>query len=658
MQSPSAAPALVARIAQFLRGYPPFSYLSPTQLASLARGCEVRYLPPQAQVFEQGEPALERFFVVHKGAVRLFRTDEGGQQRLVDQLDEGDVFGIRPLIARQAYAVTARASEETLVYALSIADFEPVMDANPRVSRFLTESFAAGVRNPLKPWAPGRTLIEAEARGAVDATPAGAFGGGSEQARIPVRRRPIRCKPTASVRAAAVKMSREGVGSIVVTDGEGRPLGIITDRDMRRMVVTGLYPGDAPVSEIMSQPVVTIAPDPPVTDVQLEMLRHRISHLVFTTDGTPDTKVLGVLTNRDLLIAVGNSPAAIVAEVYRARDGAALARLRTRAEAWLRPIVEQRGSVYEVAKIITEVNDQITRRAVILALDGLKREGHPAPALAFCWMSLGSHARGEQLLRTDQDHALLIADGPAEELEAARAYYVTLGERVAALLAECGYERCVGDMMATNQAWCLSRSEWLARLGEWIGSPNGDHLLNASTLLDRRPLAGDLSLGRGFVEASRELVAGESIFLAFLASAALDNPPPLSFFRNFVVESSGEHKDSFDIKQRAMLPLADAARVLTLAAGASDPPNTVDRYDRLRALEPRNADVYLAAAQAYDTLMLFRARQGLADGSDGRYFRIRELSKLERLQLRNTFSPINDLLAILKMRFQLQMISK
>ena len=36
------------------------------------------------------------------------------------------------------------------------------------------------------------------------------------------------------------------------------------------------------------------------------------------------------------------------------------------------------------------------------------------------------------------------------------------------------------------------------------------------------------------------------------------------FFRNLVLEKNGEHKDSFDIKLRAMMPLADAARVLIL----------------------------------------------------------------------------------------------
>ena len=656
MQPPHAAPALTARIADFLSAYPPFSYLTAEQLGSVSRTAVVKYLAPQGTVFSQGDEPLDRFFVVNKGAIGVFRTDD--TLRLVDQLDEGDVFGIRPLIAQQRYAVTARASEESLLYAIAIADFEPLIEANPQVGRFLTQSFAAGVRNPTNPQDPGRALNESEALQEVYTTYNERREQLLDQTRITINRKAVRCKSDATVQEAAVKMSRAGVGSIVVTEGKKRPIGILTDRDLRRMVVTGLYASSEPVAEIMSSPVVTVRPDPRVVEVQLIMLRHRISHLVVTADGTPLSKCLGVITNRDVLLALGNSPAAIVAEIERAKDGAELSRLRLRAEQWLRPIVDQRGSVYSAAKIMTEVNDQISRRCITLTLEVMKDEGLDPPPLAFCWLSLGSQARGEQLLRTDQDHAIVIADGEPEVLAKARDFYVGLGRRVSASLAEIGFERCVGDMMAANPNWCLSLREWSAALNEWVKNPNGSNLLNASTLLDRRPLAGDLELGRRLVDQTAGLVRGENLFLAFLAKAAVDNPPPLSFFRSFVVESSGEHKDDFDIKQRAMLSLADAARVLTLGEGIGDPPNTIDRYDRLREAEPRNAEVYHAAAQAYDTLMLFRARQGLGDGTDGRYFKIRDLSKLERLQLRNTFRPIDDLLSILKMRFSLQMLSQ
>jgi CBS domain-containing protein len=81
------------------------------------------------------------------------------------------------------------------------------------------------------------------------------------------------------------------------------------------------------------------------------------------------------------------------------------------------------------------------------------------------------------------------------------------------------------------------------------------------------------------------------------------NPAPLSFFRNFVVESSGEHKDEFDLKLRAMLPLVDAARVLVLQQQIAGANNTVDRYLKLAEKDTANAELYTDAAEGYEILM-------------------------------------------------------
>ena len=652
MSAPSPAPALTARIADFLRRFPPFSYLAARDLLTLSSQVVVKYAPPQTELFAQDSRPQTYFFVVRKGAVRLFRADETVQ--LYDQLDAGDVFGLRPWIANRPYTVTARASEESLLYAIPFVAFEPLIERYGAIGRYLATSFAGGVRNP-----------DAD-DGSAPASRAlyddlGKLNDRKDQltdlTRVPVRRTPLTVPPEESIRSVAESMTQRRVGSVVVVDEADLPLGVVTDRDLRRLVVTGEHSPDDAIGEIMNAPVTTIAPDQRAVDVQLAMVRGRVHHLVVTADGTPDSAVVGVLSNRDLLVALGSSPAAVVAEIGFAQTSTELSRLRERAEQWLRPIVDQRGSMYAAAKIMTEVNDQVTRRAIRLALDELTDAGESVPKLAFCWLSLGSHGRGEQLLRTDQDHAIVFADGTGAEEEVARKFYVALAERTSQLLEETGYERCVGDMMAANPAWCLSLREWEAELGGWVANPSGSSLLNASTLLDRRPTYGDLALGESLIERCSELTRGQRLFQAFLARAAIDNPPPLSFFRSFVVESGGEHEDEFDIKQRAMLPLVDAARVLTIDQGLGHLNNTVDRYDALAEAEPQNAEMYAAAAQAYDTLMLFRARQGLGDGSEGRYFRIKELNKLERLQLRNTFRPIAELLSALKIRFQLSILA-
>ena len=129
------------------------------------------------------------------------------------------------------------------------------------------------------------------------------------------------------------------------------------------------------------------------------------------------------------------------------------------------------------------------------------------------------------------------------------------------------------------------------------------------------------------------------------------------FFRNFIVEHDGEHKNEFDIKARAMMPLTDAARVLILAAKVTGINNTFKRFEHLASLEPAKKELYDQAAEAYEILMRYRALQGLKHKDSGRFFKPDELNKTQRLMLRNSFRPIKDLQNILVIRFQLNLLS-
>jgi CBS domain-containing protein len=141
--------------------------------------------------------------------------------------------------------------------------------------------------------------------------------------------------------------------------------------------------------------------------------------------------------------------------------------------------------------------------------------------------------------------------------------------------------------------------------------------------------------------------------LNFLAKNALLNPPPLGFFRNFIVEKSGEHRDKFDIKLRAMMPLADIARLLVLSHRVVGINNTFKRFEKLSELEPNYKDLFLEAGKAYEILMRIRAIEGLHSENSGRYITPESLGKLQRQLLKNTFAPIDELQKILRVRFQL-----
>ena len=123
-----------------------------------------------------------------------------------------------------------------------------------------------------------------------------------------------------------------------------------------------------------------------------------------------------------------------------------------------------------------------------------------------------------------------------------------------------------------------------------------------------------------------------------------------------MVEKSGEHADDFDIKARAMMPLADAARVLILSSKVGGVNNTFRRFDKLAELEPQNKALYEQASDAYEILMRYRAYYGLQQGDSWRYISPEALSKMERLNLRNSFRPIRELQSLLSTRFSLSYI--
>lgn len=639
--------AIPTRIYRFLKDHPPFSFLPKDELTQLSEEAAVRYCRPEETIFKQGSPTLNCIFIVREGAVQLLREAEP-EPILVDECDEGDVFGIRPLLAEEVYALTAMAVEECLLYEINTEGIRSHLADNPQVAWYLAQSFAAGMRNRFSKSKKGRIFTE-NSQLMEDSFQL------VEVKSIERSRPPVTCFPRTSAQDAARIMKKNSVGSIVVTDDLANPIGIVTDRDLRNQIVTGEKELGTPVSEIMSHPVITALPSLTVADVQLEMMRHGIHHLVLTEDGTNNSKIEGIISEHDLLVVQGNNPAILVREINRCVEGKQLRAVREKAERLLRKYLQQEVAINFICNVMSEINDALICRSIELSILELKKLGEETPSTEWCWLALGSEGRKEQLLRTDQDNALVFNDD-SDTLEETRAYFLLLAKKVNDLLSECGFEYCPADMMASNPKWCLSLSEWRNQFSEWILKPTDMNIMLSNIFFDYRPIFGESGLADELTSHIFDELGNTDIFLALHSKEVLKKKPPLTFFRNFVVEKSGEHKNEFDIKARAMMPLADAARVLILHSKEPAVNNTFHRFDRLAQLDPNNHELFEQAADAYEILVRYRAIQGLKNQDSGRFFNPSELTKMERLNLRNCFKPISALHELLKVRFRHGMI--
>ena len=142
-------------------------------------------------------------------------------------------------------------------------------------------------------------------------------------------------------------------------------------------------------------------------------------------------------------------------------------------------------------------------------------------------------------------------------------------------------------------------------------------------------------------------------FYTQLASGALQNPSPTGFFRQFLVEQDGKHKDFFDVKKRALMPFTDAARVLVLLHHVKSINNTAERYEKLAELEPNNRELFLSCSYAAKALLKFRTKQGLMRNDSGRFIALDSLSKAEKVKLKRTFKTLKEVQELLALRFKL-----
>ncbi|MCH7413019.1 DUF294 nucleotidyltransferase-like domain-containing protein [Belliella sp. R4-6] len=639
---------IVNRVKEFLKRFPPFTFLNDATLGLVAKEVEVKYFAKEEFLFRQGDAAQNFFFVLKEGIVQLAEYRDG-VEKVVEVCDEGDVFGVLALLGKRPYILNAQAKEDSLVYAIPVGIFEKILEENSRVSLYFAAGFASGqvvVRSDLSKSQKARSEFKelSKDNGLL------IFTGQSD---LNFSTDVLCCLVGKSIGEAAKAMSEKGVGSVIIVDESKHPLGIITDKDIRNKVVAQGLSYDTLVEKIMTNPVITKSKDAGFSDLYLTMIKNRLHHLIFTEDGSSQSPVTGILSDHDILLSQGNSPAVLINALMNTWDIHEMAKVRNRAELLLKYYLENEVAMDFVANIISEINDIIIQRAIKIAKNKHDPSFPEASKVKFCFLSLGSEGREEQLLRTDLDNAIVYEDVTPSKEEEVQKYMLLIAEEVIETLLICGFQPCPADMMANNPKWCQPLSKWKQYFSDWIISPNQKALLHATIFFDFRPVFGHRTLADQMTDHIYQEITGKTIFLNFLAKNALLNPAPLGFFRNFIVERTGEHRDKFDIKLRAMMPLADIARILVLSHKIVGINNTFKRFEKLAELEPNHQELMLEAGKAYEILMRMRAIEGMRSDSGGRYIQPEVLGKLQRQLLKNTFAPIDELQKIMRVRFQL-----
>ncbi|WP_461209718.1 putative nucleotidyltransferase substrate binding domain-containing protein [Desulfocurvus sp. DL9XJH121] len=630
--------AQASELVPFLKRTLPFSDLPDAVLMRLAGTCSIDFQPGGTRLLVQGETVISHVLVIRSGAVKLYLSRGQGEDKPIDYRGEGQAVGALGAIRDAPASLSAVTIEDSFFFRIPAPEFRELIKDHPAVAQFYLHSFSEDYISK------AFSELRRQHADLCAASPLYLF---STRVGEVVKRAPVSIQSGKSIRDAARLMEDEGIGSILVTAPDGSEEGIVTDKDLRRAVAEG-EPYEAPVEHVMSSPLASVSGRESCFDALLKMMDAQIHHLAVTREG----RVTGMVTSHDIMLLSGRSPVSLFREILSVRSLEELHPLSRKVPLTVGGLIEEGAKAGNITRMITVLNDLILEKL----LNMLQEQMGPPP-VAFCWILMGSEGRKEQTFHTDQDNALVYRD-PTGEDEAARAreYFQAFTEAAMEHLAQCGYPPCPGGMMASNPQWRQPFSVFRDKFELMIMRPEPREVLHSTIFFDFRPGYGAASLGDALRNHVTAHAAREEVFLRLLARDCLTVRPPLSFFRGFIVEKDGEHKDTLDIKGQGLTPFVDFARLFALRHGIRET-NTLDRLEILREQRHVAPDLAVEAVEAYEFLMQLRLVHQMGQINRGQAPDNRmnpaHLSDLEKQTLKEAFGVVNGLQAFIKDVFSL-----
>ena len=622
----------------FLAHLHPFSQLPEPELERLARALTVGHYQAGEVVLKAGEPPA-CLYLVMDGAVWEVENDQTLPPRLaegaLDAIKRGNnaalVCVVAPYTSEDVFDVPALlegisqrtfiASEPTRCYRLPRELFLQAVQTQPALASAYPQKISQRM---------------AALRGAEQARDVAAFTVAKIQdAYI---HPPVFVAADASIHQAALAMKEHKTNSVLVRcDDE---IGIVTATDLREAAIVQRQSVDAPVGPLATYELIGMGPDEFLFNALLRMTHHNINRLVIRDGPT----IHGILEQIDLLSYLSNHSHLIALQIERA--------VSTEDLKWAsRDLVNVIGDLHHqgvkiryIMQLVSELNRKMLRKLFDLLT--------PPDLLAnACLLVLGSEGREEQVLKTDQDNALILRDG-FSHLDLER-----LTREFTECLLEFGYPRCPGNIMVSNPYWTKSVTAFKNELFQWVVHPTPESFLQFAIFCDAAAVAGDDNLLRHVKDHMHRLLGDHRAFYSQFAKATVAFETPLGFFTNFVLE---KNRNELDLKKGGIFPIVHGVRSLALEYRLPQS-NTIDR---ILALSQRNLfqpSFGLELIEAFTYLSTLRTEAGLEKALQGlpqdNYLNPKSLNKLKRELLRDSFKVVNEFKKFITYHFKLGMIS-
>jgi signal-transduction protein with cAMP-binding, CBS, and nucleotidyltransferase domain len=400
-------------------------------------------------------------------------------------------------------------------------------------------------------------------------------------------------------------ISQAKVSALTVVDAEGRPIGMLTERDLVNAIAhRGKAALDLSVHDVMSRPVQTVAASDFVHVALGRMARLGIRHLVVVDEAR---RAVGMITGRALLQLRSRETTLLADGVATAKTAFDLYRVKLALPELVRHLMAEGLGTLQISALISATVKGVVGRAAELVVQTLADDGWGDAPAPFCLLVLGSVGRGETLLGGDQDTALIWEGDKSQD-----PWFAEFGRRVSQLLADSGIPLCQGKVMASEEFWRRPLEDWKHEITRWVDKAMPETMLNVDIFFDFAPAYGEARLANE-LKAHAVATAGSSpFFLRMLAGEVERAEPPIGVLGGFDLDDG-----RLGLKLHGLLPLVNATRVMALK-GKIEASSTADRLAGLVKQEMIVETDALETRDFHEFFLTLLLEQQLFDLSENR----------------------------------------
>ena len=596
----------------------PFDCLDASEQRLVRDQVNVAYFRPGEVLLDAGD-VPQHLFVLIKGYVQQFDGNE-----LLATYGPDDSFDGRALVAGRAGSRFV-AVDEVLAYELSHEAVNVLIASNDTFSALLFSAL-------------GQKVQAVAGRNAEREMQSLHMAHVDEALLSPPHAVPADMDIVSVVRL----FQAEKTSNVLVRDDVAQPprWGIFTTSGLQRAILDGRPLDRLPVGELASWELITVRPDDQVGEALVLMQRHGVHRVVVQDDG----KILGLLESLDLFGFLSNHSMLIDRRLRAATDLDALARAATQMNDMIRRQYRGGTRVELLARLVQDLNGRLFEQAWQLIAP-------PELVQNSCLLVMGSEGRGEQLLKTDQDNALLLRDGyvPPDDLPAICA-------RFSEALARFGYPPCPGHVMLSNAIWRGTVQDFARRVRKWLVLPEADSLINLAVFMDAHAVCGDAELLASLRRQVFGMLADDDAMMSRFAAVVDAFGDGTRWWRRML----GGGEANLNVKKAGMFPLVHGVRSMALAERI-DATSTEARIRALHEVGALDAETAQELTESLHFFMGLRLKAGLDEMDRGQPVSgkvdLAGLTPLERDLLKDALAAVRRFRAQLRLRFRLGAVS-